>query len=86
MTRSEAIAVINAKLAILDDDEVLAVAGIVDTIDLSEPSSRTLSSRERALIKQSQADFATGKSYSHEQLVAKLDERLAQRGVPISAG
>ena len=46
---------------------------------------RPLSGRELALLEQSKADFAAGRSYSHAEMIALLDEELARLGVPKSA-
>ena len=84
MTRTEAIATINAKLASLDDERVLTVAEIVDDITAGDSPLRQLTARELALIEQSKEDFKTGRSYSHDQMIAMLDARLAPLGVPKS--
>ena len=84
MTRTDAITMITAKLAAFDDARVLAVADIVKSMDEIEQPLRQLSSRERALLEQSKADFAAGRSYSLEESIAMLDERLAPLGVPKS--
>jgi hypothetical protein len=85
MTRTEAITIINTKLASLDDDKLLTVADIVQSIDTAPPAPlRQLSPREHGLIMQSKNDFAAGRSYSHEQLTELLDARLGKLGVPKS--
>ena len=84
MTRTEAIAVINAKLATLDDERVQTAAAIIDDLAAGSNPVRALSPRELALLAQSKADFAAGRSYSHDEITAMLDERLALRGVPKS--
>lgn len=73
MTRSEAIAVINAKLAALDDERVLTIAGIVDDIAAGVGSVRDLTPRELALLEQSKADFAAGRTYSVDEIRAHSD-------------
>ena len=74
MTRTEAIAVINAKLAALDDERLQTVAEIVDDIAADTGPVRDLSARELALLEQSKADFAAGRTYSVEEVRAHSDE------------
>lgn len=74
MTRIEAIAVINAKLANLDDERVLAVAEIVDDIAADTGPVRALTAREQALLDQAKADFAAGRTYSVDEVRAHSDE------------
>jgi hypothetical protein len=76
--------IINSKLASLDDDKILTVADIVQSIDAAPLPGRQLSARERGLLAQSKNDFAAGRSYSHEQLTEMLDARLGKLGVPKS--
>ena len=87
MNREEAIAIITSQLASLDDESVEAVAGIVKSM-AGEPADgglpRALTARELELIEQSKEDFRAGRTYSHEEIVAMLDERLAPLGVPKS--
>lgn len=45
---------------------------------------RHLTPRELDLLARSKADFAAGRSHSHDEIKAMLDERLAARGVPKS--
>ncbi len=83
MTRTETIATITRKLASFDDERVRAVADIIDEMD--EPSAapiRGLSGREVGLLAQSKADFAAGRSYSMEEVIAHLDAVLTPLGVP----
>jgi hypothetical protein len=84
MTRTEAIARINARLPSLDDERVQAVADFVEDIAARDDAPRQLTTRELALIEQSKEDFKAGRTYSHDQMIAMLDERLALRGVPKS--
>ncbi len=84
MTRAQAIAVIHAKLATLDDARVQAAAEIIGDLAAAASPVRVLSPRELSLLAQSKADFAAGRSYSHDEITAMLDERLALRGVPKS--
>ena len=74
MTRTEAIAVINAKLASLDDERVLAVAEIVDDIAADTGAVRELTARELTLLEQSKADFAAGRTYSVDEIRAHSDD------------
>ena len=73
MTRTEAIAVINAKLAALDDERVLTVAEIIDDIATSTGTVRQLTAGELALLEQSKEDFAAGRTYSLEEVRAHSD-------------
>ncbi len=84
MTRTEAIAVITAKLASLDDERVQTVADMVQSMQDDVKSVRRLSTRERALLEQSKSDFSAGRSYSLEESKNFVDGRLARRGVPKS--
>jgi hypothetical protein len=79
MTRVEAIAEINARLASLDDDEVRAVADMVSSIGEPSVLPRTFSDRERDLIAQSKADFRNGDVLSPSELDDFLDTAAAQR-------
>lgn len=83
MTRTEAIATISAKLASFDDERVLTIAEIVAGMD-GPPAKpvRRLSDREAALLAQSKADFAAGRSYSLAEVIAHTDAALAPLGVP----
>jgi hypothetical protein len=85
MTRTEALTAINARLSSLDDERVVAVAAIIDEIAADGVLPRALSARERDLLEKSKADFKAGRSLSHDEIVAMLDERLAKRGVARSA-
>ena len=82
MTRTEAIAVITQKLASFDDERVLAVAEIVDDMAAATGAVRELTPRELTLLDQSKADFAAGRSYSHDEVIDYLDAHLASLGVP----
>lgn len=80
MTRSEAIALINAELAACDDARVLAIAEMVSG-GLPEPSGlpRALTARELALIEQSKEDFKAGRTLTIEEARARTNAYLAQR-------
>ena len=84
MTRTDAIAIITAKLASLDDERVMTVANFVQSIDEAQQPLRKLTLRERALLEQSKEDFKAGHTYSNDEITTLLDERLALRGVPKS--
>ncbi len=84
MTRKEAIAIVTAKLPALDDDGVLAVADMVQAMDKDQPPLRKLTPRALALIEQSKEDFKAGRTFSHDEMVEMLDDRLALLGVPKS--
>ena len=81
MTRTEAIAIITAKLANLDDERVQTVAGIVQSMQDDGKPFRKLSARELTLLEDSKADFSAGRSYSVEDSIAFVDQSLAQRAV-----
>ena len=86
MTRTEAIAVINAKLSALDDERVKTVVDIVEDIaQSSDDLTRDLTARELALIEQSKEDFKSGRTYSLSEARAMTDAALAPLGVPKSA-
>ena len=76
MTRSEAIAIINAKLANLDDEAILTVADIVQDMGSASLRLRRLSARELELIEQSKADFREGRTYSIEEARRRSDAHL----------
>lgn len=79
MTRAEIINAINAKLSSLDDDSVLAVAGIVEDIAASGEMPRALSPRELALIQQSREDFVSGRVVTQQDYRVEMDAYFAQR-------
>jgi len=78
MTRSDAIALINAKLASLDDERLRAIADAVASMDeqASNPS-RELTARELALLEQSKDDFRNGRTYSIAEARAESDAFIA---------
>ena len=76
MTRTEAIAIINKKLADLDDEAVLTVADIVQDMDTASTLPRKLTARELELIEQSKADFREGRTYSIDEARARSDAFL----------
>ena len=81
MTRAQALAIINAKLASLDDEHVMTVAEIVESIDAADELPRELTARERALVEQAKEDFRAGRSFSLDEARALTDQILAKRGV-----
>ena len=85
MTRTEAIAIIEKALPSADEQTLTAAAVLFQsTTPRDSVLVRPLSGRERSLLAQSKADFAAGRTYSHEELVSMLDNRLAHLGVPKS--
>lgn len=77
MTRNEAIASINAKLASLDDDRLQVLAEIANS--LSDAPVRQLSDREMSLLARSKTDFSEGRATSLEESKAYVAEQLARR-------
>lgn len=77
MTRIEAIAIITAKLASLDDERLMAVADIVQ--DMADPTSPTLdlTDAERAAIELSKEDFKAGRTYSSDQYHVEMAAFMA---------
>jgi hypothetical protein len=85
MTRAQTIDTIRSKLASLeqlDDHRLASVAEFLDALtDDSEPI-RQLTPRERALVDQSRADFAEGRTLSADEARARTDAYLAERRRP----
>jgi hypothetical protein len=77
MTRTEAIAIITAKLASLDDERVMTVADIVQ--DMANPTAAAidLTDAERAAIERSKEDFKSGRTYSSDQYRAEMTAFMA---------
>ena len=67
MTRTQALAIITAKLASLDDEHVLTVAEIVQSMDAADDLPRELTAHELALIEQAKEDFRAGRAYSLDE-------------------
>ena len=67
MNRTEAIAMINDKLAVMDDETILNVADIVQDMNATNSLRRPLSARERELIEQSKVDFREGRTFSIQE-------------------
>ncbi len=72
MTRTQAIAALAEKLSALDDEELMSVAEHVDDL-AGRDGLRALTQRELALIEQSKADFAAGRTYSLDEARAVSD-------------
>jgi hypothetical protein len=81
MTRAQALAIINAKLASLDDERVMTVAEILQSIDAADDLPRELTAHERTLIEQAKEDFKAGRSFSLDEARTLTDQFLAKRGV-----
>ncbi len=80
MTRAQALAIINSKLASLDDEHVMTVAEIVESMEADE-LPRNLTAHEHALVKQAKEDFKAGRSFSLDEARTLTDQFLAKRGV-----
>jgi hypothetical protein len=72
MTRSEAIAIINAKLPALDDDRLSTVAELVEQMTQSD-MALDLTDEELAAIERSKADFKAGRTLSSQEYKAEMD-------------
>jgi hypothetical protein len=81
MTRVQALAIITAKLASLDDEHVMTVAEIVQSMEAADELPRELTAHERALLGQAKEDFKAGRSFSLDEARALTDQFLAKRGV-----
>lgn len=79
MTRTEAIATITSQLGRLDDTSISTVAEIVAELASAAEPVRQLTPRERALVEQSKADFAAGRTSSLTQSEAFVEAELARR-------
>ena len=77
MTRIDAIARINAKLATLDDERVLTVAEIIDEIAVRASAARSVTPRELALIEQSKQDFRQGRTLTNDEYHADMTTFMA---------
>jgi hypothetical protein len=84
VTRAQALAIINAKLASMDDEHVMTVAEIVKSIDATDELPRGLTANELAQVEQSKEDFKAGRSFSLDEARTLTDQFLAKRGVPPS--
>ena len=81
MTRAQALAIINAKLASLDDEHVMTVAEIVESMEAADELPRELTDHERTLVEQAKEDFRAGRSFSLDEARTLTDQFLAKRGV-----
>jgi hypothetical protein len=81
VTRTQALAIISAKLASLDDEHVMTVAEIVQSIDAGYELPRELTDHELTLIQLAKEDFKAGRSYPLDEARALTDQVLAKRGV-----
>jgi hypothetical protein len=81
MTRAQALAIITAKLASLDDEHVTTVAEIVQSMDEGNELPRQLTHHEITLLQQAKEDFEAGRSFSLDEVRALTDQVLAKRGV-----
>ena len=80
MTRAQAIAVITQRLASADDETLQSVADMLQSANARESVlPRPLTPRELALIEQSKADFAEGRTYTPDEARAYVTARLAER-------
>ncbi len=77
MNRTEAIAIITAKLASLDDERLMTVVDIVQ--EMAEPAAAPLdlTDEERAAIERSKEDFKAGRTYSSDQYHAEMTTFMA---------
>ena len=82
MNREQALSVIQAQLASLDDDGVQAVADMVGAMATESVLPRELTAEELALIEQSKEDFRQGRTYSLDEARAATDVFLATIGAP----
>jgi hypothetical protein len=81
MIRAEAIAFITTKLPSIDDEGVMAIADIVQSIEVPDSHVRELTPHELALLEQSKDDFKNGRTYTLDQARAMTDEFLVNLGV-----
>lgn len=85
MTRTEAITIIEKAIPSADEETLRCVAELFRAA-LARQSGllRELTGRELSLIEQSKLDFRSGRTYSHAETVAYVDEQLERLGVPKS--
>ena len=93
MTRSQAIAIITAKLAAADDatleaaarhlaaldSETLTVDDVIDSVATNSVLPRPLTPRDLELIEQSKEDFRLGRTRTHDESRAYIDAELERR-------
>ncbi len=78
MTRSEALAIIEAALPALDDARVEKLAEMARALAEPQPVLRKLTAEELALIEQSKEDFRLGRTLTMEEARAGTDAFLKQ--------
>lgn len=76
MTRAQALAIITAKLASLDDERVMTVAEIVQSMDTADELPRALTAHELALVEQAKEDFRAGRAHSLDAARTLTDQAL----------
>lgn len=93
MTRTEAIAIITAKLEAADDatleaavrhlsalaGEALTVDDVLECVVTDSVLPRPLTPRELELIEQSKEDFRLGRTYTIDEAETYIDAELARR-------
>ena len=67
MSRSKAIELITTKLNTLDDEDILAVADIVQDMETPATAPLILTGEERAAIDRSKEDFNKGRTLDGDQ-------------------
>ena len=77
MTRTQVIAIITAKLALLDDERVMAVADIVQDMARPREVVLDLTDADRAAIERSKEDFKQGRTYSNDEYHAEMATFMA---------
>ena len=86
MTRAEALAIIEQRVASTDDATLLAVAEILNAAGSTESMlPRDLTAAERCLIQQSKDDFNAGRTLTGPEARLSIDADLARLGVAKSA-
>ncbi len=84
MTRTEAIAIIEATLPKLNDARVADLAELVQAAAQPATPFRDLTDEERAGLASAAEDFKTGRTYTVSEARALTDDFLAPLGVPRS--
>ena len=84
MTRTEAIAIIEATLPKLDDARVADLAALVQAAAQPATPFRELTDAERVGVASAAEDFTVGRTYSLSEARALTDDFLAPLGVPRS--
>jgi hypothetical protein len=78
MTRAEAIDIITANLATLDDERVMTVADIVKDMAHPTVAALNLTDAERAAIERSKEDFKGGRTYPSDQYHAEMTALMVE--------